>query len=245
MTAMTNTFHRLAVRRVAVCLAGIVLAGRPGIAGAQVPDGQEIRHQEAIQAYLDADRTSPPPQQGILFIGSSIFRQWTNVSEHMAPLPAFNRAFGGSRTWEILHYMDKVVMPYRPRVIVYYCGSNDVNAGEPASAIVSRFEQFVTRVNAALPSTRIIFVSVNKAPQKRDKWDVVEAINRDVEAIAARSPTVDYVDVNPVLFDAKGEPRMELYRPDGLHFHPPAYDEFAEIVRPAVQRAWDTVNQSN
>jgi hypothetical protein len=238
MAAMMTNMRR----SIAVFLTCAVLsAGGP--AAAQAPPGQEIRHQEAIQAYLDADRASPPPREGILFIGSSIFRQWTNVAEHMAPLPAFNRAFGGSRTWEVLHYMDKVVLPYRPRVIVYYCGSNDVNANEPASAIVRRFEQFVSRVEAALPGTRIIFVSVNKAPQKRDRWDVVEAINRDVKAIADRSATVDYVDVNPVLFNGQGEPRMELYRPDGLHFHPPAYDEFARILRPAVEHAWHAVTR--
>jgi hypothetical protein len=43
---------------------------------------------------------------------------------------------------------------------------------------------------------------------------------------------------NPVLFDARSEPRMKLYRPDGLHFHPPAYDEFAGIIKPVLTRAW-------
>ncbi len=237
---MTNPAHRSSLRRW-LPLALVAAIALPGAVAAQAPAGQEIRHAAAIQAYLDADRTTPPPQEGVLFIGSSIFRQWTNVAEHMAPLPAFNRAFGGSRTWEILHYMDRVVLPYRPKVIVYYCGSNDVNADQPAGETVARFEQFVARVHDALPETRVIFVSVNKAPQKRDQWDVVEAINRGVKAMAAASPTLDYVDVNPALFDANGEPRMELYRPDGLHFHPPAYDEFARIIKPVVQAAWEAV----
>lgn len=234
---MRHPGHRSSPCRLLPLIA--LLAAWPAFATAQVPAGQEVRHAQAIAAYLEADRTSPPPQGGVLFIGSSIFRQWTNVATHMAPLPAYNRAFGGSRTWEILHYMDQVVLPYRPRVIVYYCGSNDVNADEPASAIVGRIRTFVTRVHEALPGTRIVFVSVNKAPQKRDKWDVVEAINRQVKALAEESPTLDYVDVNPVLFDAKGEPRMELYRPDGLHFHPPAYDAFTPVIKPAVVAAWE------
>src|SRR5688572_4050919 len=80
-------------------------------AAAQAPAGQTISHQAAIATFAEQDRTSPPPKEGILFIGSSIFRQWSNVTEHMAPLPVFNRAFGGSRTWEVLHYMDQVVLP--------------------------------------------------------------------------------------------------------------------------------------
>ena len=132
------------------------------------PAGQEMRFADQIKVFLDDDRTAPPPKDAILFIGSSIFRQWTNVKEHMAPLPVFNRAFGGSRTWEVLHYMDQIVLPYRPRIIVYYTGSNDVNAGEPAAAITGRIEAFMANAHRALPDTRIYFVAINRSPDKRD-----------------------------------------------------------------------------
>ncbi len=172
-----------------------------------------------------------------MFIGSSIFRQWTSVKEDMAPLPAFNRAFGGSRTWEVLHYMDQIVLPYRPRIIVYYTGSNDVNAGQSAQAIVGRTREFMGRAHTALPDTRIYYVAINRSPDKRDKWDVVDAVNAQMKAAAAATPYMRYIDLNPVLFK-NGEPRMELYRPDGLHFHPPAYVEFTGIIKPVLSQAW-------
>jgi hypothetical protein len=236
--------HRVPSIRTAVAAVAtatlIVTAALPLTAQAPVaaPAGQEMRFADQIKAFVDQDKTSPPPQQGILFIGSSIFRQWTNVKEHMAPLPAFNRAFGGSRTWEVLHYMDQVVLPYRPRIIVYYTGSNDVNAGEPASAIVSRTREFMTRAHAALPDTRIFYVAINRSPDKRARWGVVDAVNTEMKALAATTPYLRYLDLNPVLFDSRGEPRTELYRDDGLHFHPPAYDLFAAIIKPAVNEAW-------
>jgi hypothetical protein len=226
-------------------VAPTVLA-QPASASAQVtagaPAGQEIRFADQIKAMLDADRTAPPPQNGILFIGSSIFRQWANVKEHMAPLPVFNRAFGGSRTWEVLHYMDRIVLPYRPRIIVYYTGSNDVNAGQSATAIVGRTREFIARAHTALPDTRVYYVAINRSPDKRDKWDVVDAVNAQMKAMAASTPYLAYVDLNPVLFK-NGEPRMELYRPDGLHFHPPAYDEFAAILKPVLTHAWHEVGE--
>ena len=49
------------------------------------------------------------------------------------------------------------------------------------------------------------------------------------------------IDVNPVLFDAQGNPRLELYKPDLLHFNPPAYVEFTKIVKPVIKRAWAEV----
>ena len=216
----------------------------PGAAAvvAGAPAGQEVRFADQIKSMLDEDRSAPPPQNAILFIGSSIFRQWTNVKEHMAPLPVFNRAFGGSRTWEVLHYMDQIVLPYRPRIIVYYTGSNDVNAGQPAQAIVGRTMEFMMRAHTALPATRIYYVAINRSPDKRDKWDVVDAVNAQMKTTASSTPYLDYIDLNPVLFK-HGEPRMELYRPDGLHFHPPAYDEFTDIIKPVLTQAWREVGK--
>lgn len=229
------------VRAVTACvLAMVTVTAVPAAAQAvaAAPRTETIGYAADIQAFLDRDRTDPPPRDAILFIGSSIFRQWTNVREHMSPLPVFNRAFGGSRTWEVLHYMDRIVLPYRPRIIVYYTGSNDVNAGESAADIVSRTRAFVDRAHAALPDTRIYYVAINRSPDKRARWNVVDAVNDQMRAAAVKTPHLRYVDLNPVLFDARGEPKTELYRPDGLHFHPPAYDLFTGVIKPVLVDAW-------
>ena len=156
----------------------------------------------------------------------------------MAPLPIVNRAFDGAQTEDMLRGFQSFVLPYRPRVIVYYCGSNDVDAGDPAEAIVDRIQQFVRRVATALPETRMIFVSINRAPEKRERWDVVDLVNRRVEAYAATTPRLEYVDVNPVLFNPDGTPRAELYLSDQLHFRPRAYEEFARVLKPVLTRAF-------
>jgi hypothetical protein len=227
----------------AVGVLSLIASRTTGAQAAQgAPAGQEMGFARDIQAFLDQDRAAPPPRDAILFIGSSIFNQWTNVKEQMAPLPVFNRAFGGSRTWEVLHYMDKIVLPYKPRIIVYYTGSNDVNAGEPASAIEARTMAFVDRVHDALPDTRVYYVGINRSPDKRARWQVVDAVNADLKARSATTPHLKYIDLNPVLFDAKGEPRGELYRPDGLHFFPPAYDLFTAIIKPVLTEAWQQMS---
>ena len=47
--------------------------------------------------------------------------------------------------------------------------------------------------------------------------------------------------MNPVLFDAAGEPRLELYVKDQLHFKAPAYVEFTRVIRPVVEATWEAV----
>ena len=180
------------------------------------------------------------PADSVLFVGSSIFHRWTNLSTQMAPLPVVNRAIDGLQTGDVLRMVDRVVIPSRPKVVVYYAGSNDVNAGEPAAAIVGRIRQFVERVTIALPATRIVFVSVNRAPEKQDRWDLVDEVNREMEAYAARSERLEYVDVNPVLFNRDGTPRLELYMSDQLHLRPAAYEGFARILKPILTKAFES-----
>lgn len=156
----------------------------------------------------------------------------------MAPLPITNIAFDGSVTADMLRMVDSRVIPLRPKVIAYYCGSNDVSLGEPAAAIVGRIVRFIERVSAALPETRFVFVSINKAPSKEDRWDVVDDVNRQIQVYATSHPHVEYVDVNPVLFDGAGKPRLDLYMGDELHLRPPAYVGFAQVIKPVLTHAF-------
>ncbi len=202
---------------------------------------QPQRFAKAIETFLEHDKAAPPEKGKILFTGSSIFRQWESLAEDMAPLPVFNRAFGGSRTEDILFYMDRVVLPYEPRVIVYYCGSNDINANVPPEKIAANYREFVERVRAKLPETLVYYVSINRAPQKRDRWDKVDEANAAIREFSERGTGLGYIDVNPALFDASGEPLLDLYKPDKLHFHPHSYAGFTRIVKPVVEKAWDRV----
>jgi hypothetical protein len=164
-----------------------------------------------------------PGPQGILFVGSSIFHRWTNLQAQMAPLPISNIAFDGAQTDDMLRLVDAYVLPKRPKVVAYYCGSNDVSAGEPAAAIVGRIRQFIDRVTTALPATTVVFVSVNRAPEKRPGMS--DAVNRQIEQWASTNARVVFVDVNPVLFaptillravhDGSPAPQAPAY--EGLH----------------------------
>jgi len=193
----------------------------------------------ALAATLVAPALAAQPATGgIVFVGSSIFHRWARLESQMAPLPITNVAFDGSVTADMLRMVDTRVIPLRPKVIAYYCGSNDVSLGDPAAAIAGRIVRFIERVSAALPDTRVVFVSINRAPSKEDRWDVVDDVNRQIKMYASSHPRVEYVDVNPVLFDANGKPRFDLYMGDELHLRPPAYEGFAKILKPVLTRAF-------
>ena len=126
------------------------------------PPGRRGGRGWAVLVWALALAVLPGPaiaQEGpVLFVGSSIFHRWTRLAEQMAPLPIVNRAIDGLMTPDVLAMVDRAVLPLHPRVVVYYCGSNDVDAGEPADAIVARIRRFVDRVLEASPTTRLVFV---------------------------------------------------------------------------------------
>jgi len=201
----------------------------------------------SFKAFAEADTKNPPRKGGILFVGSSIFRQWASVADDMAPLPVLNRAFGGSRTGDQLARYAQVVPPYAPKVIVYYCGSNDLKAGatpEDPAAIFGRVREFSERVQKAQPGTRLIYVSSTRAPDRVSRWEQVDHFNALVRAYCAATPHHIYVDINPALIDHNGHPRLDLYKDDKLHFNPASYAQFTAVIKPVLQRVWNEVAAS-
>jgi hypothetical protein len=224
------------ISRTVLLSAGFLLA-RPALAQTAPPAAP--RFQAEISAFLKADSTGPPPSGGIEFVGSSIVRLWKTLAADMAPLPAYNRGFGGSQTPDVLQYMDRIVLPYHPRFIVYYCGSNDVSAGAPAAEIVARVRQFHERLEQAQPGTRMYFISVIRAPEKRKRWAVVDSVNAEMRRYVASAKDIEYIEINPVLLDGTGEVRGALYLPDSLHYKPDAYVLFTDVIKPVLSRAWN------
>jgi len=196
-----------------------------------------------VSALPVAAQTQTTPQHGgIVFTGSSIFQFWTHLTDQMAPLPVLNRAIAGTVTQDMLDRIGQLVLPHQPRIVVYYCGSNDISAGEDAGPIIERTKRYIQILHEKSPNTFFYYTSIHKAPEKRARWDVVETVNREMERYSHQAKNVGYIDLNPVLFDSRGNLRMNLFLGDGLHFRPDstAYPEFAQIVKPVLTKAWES-----
>lgn len=185
-------------------------------------------------------KKNPEPKQAILFTGSSIFHYWTSLARDMAPLPVINQAFPGARMHSVFNAMGQLIFPYEPKIIVYYCGSNDINDGAGAPELLRGFEKFVGAARKKLPEVCIFFVSVNKAPQKKDKWLLIDEVNAGIKTWCENHDGLFFIDINPPFLNGD-QSRKELFLEDGLHFRPEAYAVFARIIKPAVTTAWDRI----
>jgi lysophospholipase L1-like esterase len=219
------------------------------IAGAQVPATAaapplDLAQWEAdIRAFEEADRQTKSPRDGVLLVGSSSMRLWKSAAEDLPGLPVLNRGFGGSQVREVTAFADRIVVPYRPRVILFYCGSNDVFGGRTVSAVVTDTEAFIRKVHAALPATRVIYISIAPNPARWHLKDAWLELNARMNAFAATDPRVTFVDVWSAMLDAAGQPRPELFVEDRLHMNERGYAIWARLLRPVVEREFVAVTR--
>jgi lysophospholipase L1-like esterase len=198
---------------------------------------QPERFADEIAAFEASDQRNPPPQNAVLFVGSSSIRLWTTVQKDFPELPVINRGFGGSVIADSVHYAPRIVIPYHPRLIVFYAGTNDIAGGESPEGVLKDFQDFVTEVRASLPKTRIAFISINPSVARWAQEDKMLAANRlisDYIKKSGRGSRLYYLDTHAKLLSADGKPRPEILRADGLHLNDKGYALWLECLRPQI-----------
>ncbi|MEK7412716.1 MAG: GDSL-type esterase/lipase family protein [Planctomycetota bacterium] len=195
--------------------------------------------EKQVADYEAKDKANPPAIGTIVFIGSSTFTRWSSVVTDMAPLPVYNHAFGGSRTADVLQAVPRLIVPNKPKVIVYYCGDNDMakESADPAVP-VQGFKDFVAKVRADLPTVRIIYVSIKPSPSRIAVWPKAQIANAQVQTYCASDPTLTYVEIGKQLLDSDGKPKETLYVKDRLHLNEEGYKLITVVLKPEVEKVW-------
>lgn len=193
-------------------------------------------YESEIRSFEAADRDHPPAPGQILFTGSSSIRMWTTLARDMAPWPVLNRGFGGSKTGEVLEVMDHIVLPYRPSMIVYYCGDNDLGDTNTDSAAAAQgFITFCERVHAKRAGTPILYLSIKPSVARWKNWEAMRRANELVADYANKTPNVSFVDVASCLLSPDGTPDRALFANDGLHLNASGYAKWTAIVRERIE----------
>jgi len=192
------------------------------------------RWEAAIRAFEAQDQKAPPAKGGIVFVGSSSIRLW-DVEKSFPGLHALNRGFGGSQLADAVRYADRIVTPYQPRVVVLYAGDNDLAAGKSPAQVLEDYRQFVAKIHAALPNTRIVYIGVKPSLARWKLIDKVRATNQQIREFAAQDPRLVFVDVEKPMLGPDGKPRADLFLRDGLHLNAKGYQVWADLLRPHLK----------
>ena len=188
-----------------------------------------------IKKFEESDRQTPPPKDAVLFIGSSSIQMWKSLADDFPGTKVINRGFGGSELADSTFYVDRIVVPYRPKMVVLYAGDNDLANGKTPQQVFEDYKVFVERVHRKLPTARIAFVSIKPSPARASLLQSMKEANGLIKAYATHARRLVYIDVFTPMLGKDGSPRPELFGPDKLHMNSEGYSLWTSVIAPSIR----------
>ncbi len=195
------------------------------------------RWQASMDAFASADKAQAPAEDGVLFVGSSTIRFWTQLPQDFRDVPVvINRGFGGSTMADCQYFVKQLVLQYRPRQVFVYAGDNDLAEGRSPQQVLESFKGFVAAVRAELPDTRIAYISIKPSPLRAELMPKAREANALLAGYVRSLPNSDYIDIFTPMLDLQGAPRAELFGPDRLHMSDAGYRLWRSVIADYVGR---------
>ena len=217
-----------------IMLSIVVITGAVLPACGETADPDPNRFKEQIDAFTLWDAKNAVPAEPILFVGSSSIRMW-RTHESFPDLPVINRGFGGSHISDVLHFADRIVLPYEPNTILLYAGDNDVAAGKSAERVLRDYRRFVERVCERLPGTRIVFLTIKPSGRRWALWPEMKTANDLIATYSQGQENLYFADLATPLIGSDGRPDDRLFIGDRLHLSPAGYAVWTKALRPILE----------
>lgn len=197
----------------------LLLAGALAVTAGARAQSPELaaRFEKQVVEYEATDRATPPPKDAILFAGDSQFYRWKTIHEDLPGYTLINRGIDSFQFRDLIHYVDRIVIPYAPRLIVLHVGGNDVHNGRTPEQVLEDFKIFVKRVRVKLPKVPIVYSSITPGPGRWDEAPQRRETNRVIGAYVATQPDLQFIDLWDSMLTADGKPRDDLWVEDRVH----------------------------
>ena len=218
-----------------IFLALSLLLVLPAAAPAAAEPPSHTQWEPEIHKFQESDRQNPPRRGGVVFVGSSSIRLWTTLAADFPGVNVLNRGFGGSALADSTYFAGRIIVPYRPRLIVFYAGDNDLDNGRSPRRVLMDFAAFVKRVRKDLPKVKIAFVSIKPSPARKALMATAKSTNRLIQDYTRHKEDLLYIDVVTPMLTPDGQPRAELFVEDGLHLNAAGYALWKQVIAPYLQ----------
>ncbi|MCX7743149.1 MAG: SGNH/GDSL hydrolase family protein [Flavobacteriales bacterium] len=193
------------------------------------------RFEKQILQFEKMDSLSFPPVGSYLFTGSSSIRGWKTLTNDFSGYPVFARGFGGATFVELLYYLPRIVLKYKPSRLFVYCGENDMTLDYslPEDVLLS-FVELDSIMKKELPQTRVYYISIKPCPKSWYYWPKIQIANKQVKEYIEKdkSGRLYYIDITHTLFNSEGILDKNLFLKDGIHITSTVYKKWAEVILP-------------
>ena len=205
-----------------------------GAAPATTPATAPHRFESDVKKYEDADKQQKPPAGGILLVGDSQFFRWKTVNEDLAGYTVVNRGIDSFQTSDVNYFFDRLVTPYKPRMIVMHVGGNDVHTGRSTAQVVADYQEFVGKVRKLWPDVPILVSSTTPGPARFDEADKRKDLNRSLKDYVTSQKNMHFVDLWDAMLTPDGRPRDDIWVEDRIHPNHEGYLIRVRIMKPML-----------
>jgi hypothetical protein len=190
-----------------------------------------------IRAFKHQDSINFPKKDGILFIGSSSIRLWSDLEQRFADKPIIKRGVGGCELWQLVdYYTPYILFPYHPRKIFIYAGENDIAAGKSAQFVANEFTKLWDMIHAKLSGAEVYFMSIKPSPVRAKYYAEVYKANDLVKTYLKDKPKSHYVDLVKAIYKpGTTAPDSSLFKGDYLHLNSKGYDKLESVLKPLIK----------
>lgn len=200
--------------------------------GLAQPFADEIAH------FKSQDRNNPPQANAILFVGSSSFTKWTDVSSYFPGYTIINRGFGGSTLPDVIRYSNDIIIPYHARQVVIYCGDNDLASSDAitADSVFERFRVLFELIRTSLPGENIVYVSIKPSPSRARLKEKMEQANLLIQSYLSLQQHAAFVDVYHQMLNPDGSVMRDIFLEDNLHMNAKGYAIWQKTITPYLSK---------
>jgi lysophospholipase L1-like esterase len=199
---------------------------------------QQPKYASEFREFNKQDSIKMPPKGGILLIGSSSFRKWTDVQSYFPGYTIINRSFGGSVLPEVSAYADQNIAKYHPKQVIIYCGENDLASSDTVTPMVvfNRFKQLFKIIKSRAGEVNVTFVSIKPSPIRKKIQLKVEEANKMIEAFLKTRSGTAFIDVyHPMLVKGR-DINGTIFTSDSLHMNPKGYAIWKKVMLPYMMK---------
>ena len=194
------------------------------------------RFENAIIKFEEEDRLHGIEHGAIMFTGSSSIKLWKTLIEDMAPMKVVNRGFGGSTIPEVTYYADRIILPHRPEILVFYCGENDLaNDETKSSQALKNFKLFSKYMKKNLPDTKLFFIAMKPSLRRWKYWEKINESNKKIEKYIHKNENYFFIDTASKMLDENKLVKQDIFIKDNLHMNSKGYAIWTKMIKPILE----------
>lgn len=189
-----------------------------GVSQAQNPQRFANEVDSIVSHNLSVDR-----KDLIIFTGSSSVRMWNDLKTSFPDHNVVNLGFGGSEMADLLYYVDKIILQFKPKQVFIYEGDNDISAGRKTENILAAADSILARIRREVPQAEVVFISPKPSVSRWHLKGKYEAFNKTFEKWAKSKKNVKFADVWTPMLKKDGQVREDIFLADNLHMNEKGY----------------------